>query len=213
MAVEVAAQNEERNLVENLRATGYDGRELWIPALDPVTGTRVVAVRQLEACATHPACAWRDEVMDEPGLWTFMRGCLLKPVLSFAQIVEASVPAAALRGDANGDNYFALAWRNVDRLLDRLANAEPSKTSYAETTVNFLLAVMVLRQIVDAEARGAASDKARFLPFSTNVHPSFLPGLLGKLATTTIDLANPAMLPEFIVRLEATLPSTRADPA
>lgn len=210
MAIEVAAENEERNLVESFRATGYDGRELWIPALDPATGTRVVAVRQLEACAAHPACAWRDEVMDEPGLWAFMRGCLLKPILSFAQIVEASVPSTPLRGDTNGDGYLVLAWGNVYRLLDRLANAEPSKNSYPETTVNFLLAAMVLRQAVDAEARGAATDTTRFLPFSTNVHPNFLPGVLGKLGTTMIDVASPAMLPELVARLDAWLSSTRA---
>jgi hypothetical protein len=112
MAIEVATENEERNLVESFRATSYDGREPWIPALDPAMGTPVVAVRQLEACAAHPACAWRDEVMDELGRWAFMRGCLLKPILAVAQIVEGSVPSATLRGDANGDNYLVLAWRN-----------------------------------------------------------------------------------------------------
>jgi hypothetical protein len=74
MAIEVATENEERNLVESFRATSYDGREPWIPALDPAMGTPVVAVRQLEACAAHPACAWRDEVMDEPRALGFHAG-------------------------------------------------------------------------------------------------------------------------------------------
>jgi hypothetical protein len=47
-----------------------------------------------------------------PGRWAFMPGCLLKPILAVAQIVEGSVPSATLRGDANGDNYLVLAWRN-----------------------------------------------------------------------------------------------------
>ncbi|OYV88651.1 MAG: hypothetical protein B7Z73_08110, partial [Planctomycetia bacterium 21-64-5] len=170
MAIEIATENEERILVENFRATGYNGREPWISAIDPVTGTRVVAVRQLEACATYPACAWRDEVADDAGLWSFMRQCLLKPLFSFAPIVETSLASAHLRGGANGNDYLAVAWRNVCRLLDQLANAEPSKTSYPETAVSFLLAVMALRQIVDAEARGEAADQTWFLPFSTNVH-------------------------------------------
>jgi hypothetical protein len=206
MAIEIAAENEERDLVENFRAMGYGGREPWISALDPAAGTRVVAVRQLEACATYPACAWRDEVGDEARLWSFMRQCLLKPLLSFARIVEASIPTARACGDAKADNYLALAWRNVDQLLDQLANAEPSKASYSETVVNFLLAVMVLRQIVDADARGEAVDQAHFVPFSTNVHLAFLPSLFDKLGSTVIDLSKPVLLTDICCRVEAHRP-------
>jgi hypothetical protein len=203
MTTEIATENEERVLVENFRATGYAGREPWISALDAVTGTRVVAVRQLEACATYPACAWRDDVADEVRLWSFMRECLLKPLLSFARIVEASIPTVCVSGDANGNNYLALAWKSVSQLLDRLANAEPPKTSYPETAVSFLLAVMVLRQIVDAEARGEDVDQTRFVLFSTNVHPTFLPALFEKLGAPLIDLAKPFLLPDLCSRLEA----------
>lgn len=120
MTTEIATENEEHGLVESFRATGYSGREPWIPALDAVTGTRVVAIRQLEACATYPVCAWRDDVADEPGLWSFMRECLLKPLLSFARIVESSIPTGWVSGNANRDNHLALARTIVGKLLERL---------------------------------------------------------------------------------------------
>ena len=202
MAVNLEKKSEPQDVVEHFRSTGYDGREPWIAALDPIIGARVVAVRQLEACATHPACAWRDEVDDEPGLWQFMRECLLEPLESLARIVEANIPegSAGLGANTQGDKLSDIAWQTVRRLLGQLRSAEPSRTSYPETAVNFLLAVMVLRQIVDADARGEAAAKTRFVPFSTNVHPTFLPDLLGKLGSTVIDLASPPTLSELIAR-------------
>lgn len=203
MAIEIDTEDEERGLVENFRATGYGGSEPWVAALNPVIGTRVVAVRQLEACATYPACAWRDNDADEAGLWSFTRQCLLKPLLSFARIVEASIPSGDVCGDANADDHLVLAWRNVKRLLDRLANAEPSKASYPETAKYLLLAAMVLRQMVEADARGEVMDQRHFVPPSTNVHPTFLPCLFDKLGSAQFELSVPVRLTQLNCSLEA----------
>lgn len=207
MSVEIERKSEQRNLVEHFRSTGYEGREPWIATLDPIVGSRIVAVRQFEACASHPACAWRDDVDDEIGLWGFMRDCLLENLESFARIIETVRPDDSARCHASADDskFFSVAWNTVSKFLGRLRTADASTTSYGETAVNFLLAVMALRQIVDVEAQGGAANQRRFEPSSTNVHPSFLPDLLAKLGTPPVDFANSATLTELIARLDAWL--------
>lgn len=199
-------KSDERVLVEHFRSTGYEGREPWIAALDPVLGTRVVAVRQFEACATHPACAWRDEVDNEIGLWDFMRDCLLAPIRSLAQIVEGTISQESGNGhqSENGLTPAVTAWRTICRFLERMQRADPCKTSYADTAVGFLIAVMVFRQIVDNDARrGPAATCVLFVPQSTNVHPTFLPQLFDKLAGKPFDLDSRTTLSELCERLEA----------
>lgn len=207
MSVEIERKSEQRNLVEHFRSTGYEGREPWIAALNPVVGSRVVAVRQFEACATQPACAWRDNVDDEIELWGFMRDCLLENLESFAQVIERVRPHDSARCHASADDskLFDVAWSTVSKFLGRLRTADASKTSYGETAVNFLLAVMALRQIVDVEAQGGAANQRRFEPSSTNVHPTFFPDLLAKRGTPPVEFANSVTLPELIARLDAWL--------
>lgn len=205
MAMQTDTDSQQRAIVEHFRATGYEGREPWIASIDPVIGSRIVAIRQFEACASRPACAWRDGVDDEIGLWGFMRDCLLENLESFARIIEATLPEHrnGCRDGVDGSEALHVAWTTVCRLLGRLRNAAPPKASYAETAVAFLVAVMALRQIVDAEVGGAAVERTYFSPYSTNVHPEFLPGLLAKLGSTRIDLSGPVLLPELTCRLEA----------
>ncbi|HJT35507.1 MAG TPA: hypothetical protein VJ783_26000 [Pirellulales bacterium] len=207
MATQTDTDTQQRAIVEHFRSTGYEGREPWIATIDPMAGSRIVAVRQFEACASHPACAWRDNVDDEIGLWGFMRDCLLENLESFARIIETVQPddSARCRASADDSKLFDVAWNTVSKFLGRLRTADASKTSYGETAVNFLLAVMALRQIVDVEAQGGAANQRRFEPSSTNVHPSFLPDLLAKLATPPLDFDSSATLPEIIARLDAWL--------
>lgn len=204
MATELDKESGPRELVEHLRSTGYEGRESWISALDPALGVRVVAARQMEACATQPACAWRDDIDDEPGLWRFMRDCLLASLESFAQVIEATVAPSSLGsfGKNSASQTFKDAWKTVSDMLAHLRTADPAKTSYATTAVSFLLAVMALRQIVDAEARGTVAGQSYFAPFSTNVHPTFLPNLFEKLGSSIIDVSAPVRLAELSSKLE-----------
>lgn len=207
MAVDIETKRDEQNLVEHFRSIGYEGREPWIAALESVVGSRVVAVRQFEACATQPACTWRDNVDDEIGLWGFMRDCLLENLESFARIIETvrADDSARFKGTADDSKFFDVAWNTVSKFLGRLRTADASKTSYAETAVNFLLAAMALRQIVDVEAQGGAANQRRFERSSTNVHPNFLRDLLVKLGTPPVDFDNSLSLPEIIARLDAWL--------
>jgi hypothetical protein len=205
MATKVNDRSQQQILVEHLRSTGYEGREPWVAAIDPVRGTRVVAIRQMEACATHPACAWRDEVDHEVGLWRFMRECLLEPLLSLAEIVEATIrqQPAGVDEDAEGTDFFDVAWKTVWGLLQRLQTADPATTSYAETSIRFLIAVMALRQIVDGECRpGMALRDEPFVPHSTNVHATLLPSLMRKLGSTILDLSGPIRLIDVCLTLE-----------
>jgi hypothetical protein len=203
MAMQTDTDRQPRAIVEHFRSTGYEGREAWISALDAVVGARVVAIRQLEASASRPACTWRDEVDDEIGLWGFTRDCLLENLESFVRIVEATIPQDLGAGEQNGSTPFAAAWRAVRRTLGQLRNGAATNDSFGEVAIRLLVGVMVLRQIADAEARGEAVDQTYFSASSTNVHPELLPGLLAKLGSTRIDLTVPVLLPELTRRLEA----------
>lgn len=206
MPTETNRETDNRILVEHFRSTGYEGREPWVSELDPVKGTRAVAVRQLEACATHPACAWRDEVDDEAGLWGFMRECLLEPLLSLAQILEGTSLGGASCGhqDANAEALIGRAWKTVSKFLDHLQHADPSKVSYPDTAFCFLVGVMVLRQMIDLDARRLTDiANARFVPHSTNVHRTFLPPLVNKLGRNPLNLSGDVTLSELCEKLGA----------
>lgn len=215
MATQANTDNQQRAIVEHFRSTGYEGREPWIATIDPRIGSRIVAVRQLEACASQPACAWRDEVDGEIELWGFMRDCLLEPLESFVRIIETTLPGdPTSRGERmGGSNPFLVAWKTVRRLLRRLRDAVPPEISYAETAVGFLVAAMLLRQIVEAETHGDKTEQTYFSPSSTNVHPTFLPCLIDKLGWEFIGVSVPVLLPELSSRLEAWSRNGQADGA
>jgi hypothetical protein len=197
MATKISDRSQHQILVEHLRSTGYDGREPWVAALNPVRGTRVVAVRQMEACATQPACAWRDDVDDEVGLWRFMRECLLEPLLSLTDIVEATIQ------EGPRTDLFDIAWQTVARLLKRLQTADPSTTSYADTSIRFLLAVMALRQIVEGECcPETVGAGVPFVPHSTNVHATLLPFLMQKRGSAMLELAASVRLVDVCLTLD-----------
>lgn len=207
MATKVNDKNRQQTLVERLWSTGYDGREPWVAALGPIRGTRVVAIRQMEACATQPACAWRDDVDDETGLWRFMRECLLEPLLSLTDIVEVTIQ------EKPGTNLFDAAWQTVGRLLQRLQTTDPSTASYADTSIRFLIAVMALRQVVESEYRlGADVADAPFVPHSTNVHATLVPSLIQKLGSTMLELSGSVRLVDVCLTLDRSPPDNTSTP-
>ncbi|HEX7376193.1 MAG TPA: hypothetical protein VF278_03730, partial [Pirellulales bacterium] len=177
MSVETEAISDLGNVVEHFRSTGYEGSEPWISELDAIVGTRLVAARQLEACAIHPVCAWLDDADEAAGLWRLLHDCFLAPLESFAAILEATHSPRSIRLNANGrrSEVFEVTWQMVNGFIVRMRTADASTASYPGATVGLLLAAMMLRQVVDAESEDANQALKRFVPFSTNVHPTFLP--------------------------------------
>lgn len=205
MPTQTDHERQQRALVEHFRSTGYDGRERWISALDRVTGERVVAVRQMEACATMPACAWRDEADDEIGLWGLLRECMLDLLLSFARIVESTMPLDVAQ-ERDGSSRQTLAFRAcciVRQSLLQLETADPARNSYGDCALAFLIAVMLLRQVVEHEALGGtAVADVQFVPHSTNVYAGFLEFLFSKLGQTPIEVLRATTLAQLCDSLE-----------
>ena len=86
-----------QELVEELRSTGYHGREAWLPKIERRKGTMIAAIRQLEVCASQMVSPWFDAAMDESELWSFLRSSFLPRL---ASLEDGRVPVlAAVRRD------------------------------------------------------------------------------------------------------------------
>jgi hypothetical protein len=181
-------------LVEEFRSTGYSGREPSIAGAPPILGTRATALRQLEVMATHIASAWLDGDMNERELSQFVKDCLLPDVLALAQIIEATFRSTPpLR--------FEAACLGAKHLIWDLSNSRVDQVNTGGIVVSFLIATMVLRQLVEGEI--APSDgNGVFRCSSTNVAPQFFDRCISVLGRCPFGATEGVPLAELERKLE-----------
>lgn len=187
------------DLIEEVRSTGNYGRDPWLAALDDATGSLIAAVRQLEIAVAYFVGPWLEAEMSEAELWDFLRSNLQPRAKIFATIAAAQRPAEA-------DELLACATGFV-RSLSELDLSSDWK--YGDACVGALLAVMVLRQRLEAAARSGPQE-VRLIMSSNNVAESVLQACFAKLGSIPFGISAGDDLALAAKKVIAGLPSARA---
>jgi len=159
------------NLLEELRTTGYYGREPTISDAPRDAGTRVVASRLLEVAASQLAVAWLD--LADGSAWDdFILPSVGPRLVALSAILNRKLVTEGNRRRSGGFGLASKVWNELQPLIDRLARDAVSPTERNLFVFEFLQSAMLLRQCSDLEVAspGPIPD---FSPFSSNVHPDF----------------------------------------
>jgi hypothetical protein len=173
-------------LIEELRSSGYHGREPRLASLPPRLGTRLAAIRQLEVAAEQAASLWLDGGMSSHDTWEFIRLSFLPRMLALVEIIERTFPAADCPP-------------SIRRLIEQFASDEMNATDCSPAVVSILVAVMVLRQLHEFPD----SSGRTFVPFSSNVHSEFFARCVGTLGWPPFDASERLLLVELSRRIDA----------
>jgi hypothetical protein len=188
-----------QELVEELRSTGYHGRDTWLPSIDRREGTTIAAIRQLEVCASQMVSPWFDAVMDEQELWSFLRSHFSPRLLALEEIIESNSVSLPIRFDA-GDLSFRTVWAVIRRWIKGIGGVN-EQPDYGNFVVTFMVSVMVLRQLVEVQnLESTAGD--RFVCESTNVAGAFLLQCFAKAGFRPFQVADGASLRQLAERID-----------
>ena len=187
------------DLVEEILSTGNFGRDPWLAALDDATGIPIAAIRQLEIAVAYFVGPWLEAEMSETKLWDFLSSNLLPRAKSFATIAAAQRPTEA-------DELLASVTGFVQSISE-FAGANGRK--YGEACVSALLAVMVLRQRLEAAAR-SGPEETHLVMSSNNIAESVLQACFAKLGSIPFGISAGDDLALAAKKIIAGLPSARA---
>ena len=154
-------------------------------------GTRVVALRQLEAVVAQMVSSWLDGSMTNEELWDFLRSNLLKHAVPFADVIAATNPAVSVEQVIAGPRERSQA---ICHCVQWLSDADPAIYDFGSTVVTALLAVMVIRQWEDALNQSQAIAPPAFQLSSNHVAEQFLANSLEKLEWTPFGIDEPQSL-------------------
>jgi len=180
-----------QELVEELRSTGFHGREAWLPSIGRQAGTAIAAIRQLEVCASQMVSPWFDGVMDEQELWFFLRSHFLPRLLSLEEIVDNNVARTKILWRGADDDSFHQTWTAIQRQIRAVA-ATNELPDYGEFAVTLLVSVMVLRQWIEAEYSKNTTGGC-FVGESTNVAGEFFAQSLAKAGFKPLHFAETSL--------------------
>jgi len=140
------------NLVEDLRSSGYHGRDSVIAWAPPHVGTRVTAARQLEVIACQIASAWVD--LRETDIWDdFIQTGFIPRLLALAEIIDDTIKlsTAELRQSTEGFTMLEVAWDGTRLLIERVKGNAVAVADRSVCIVTLLEAAMVVRQCAEHE--------------------------------------------------------------
>ncbi len=163
--------------VEELRATGFHGREPWVASLDHSIGTALAALRQMEVCAEQMASVCLDaglNDMDNLATWELIRASFLPRFTKLTEQLENLVPTLAIRlgsSTAPPDDSVLVAWHALKSLDSRLHTEDQQTVECAEIVLPLLFAVIALQDAAhravnpsgNANLSGATQLSAQFL--------------------------------------------------
>lgn len=184
--------------IEEVRSNGNYGRDPWLAALDDATGSLIAAVRQLESAVVYFIPPWLQSEMSETELWDFLRSNL--------HPLAKTNAAIAARRSAAGDELLACVTGFV-RSLSELEGASDWK--YGDACVRAVLAVMVLRQRLEAAARGGL-EEVRLVMSSNSIADSVLQACFAKLGSIPFGVSAGDDLALAATKVIAGLPSAQA---
>jgi hypothetical protein len=176
-----AERNHLESMIEEMRTSGYSGREAWISRLPTPLGTEVVAIRQLEAVATQFVSPWLEDVLDASDAWEFLRTNLLERAEELLQIASDAHSNVAPEPTA------------IELLAEFLSQAragESTHRSYGTFVMCFLFAVMIVRQYLEEVEAIGQHPAFEFRFSSSNVAPSFVELAIKKLGRIPLGIQN-----------------------
>ncbi|HVW38956.1 MAG TPA: hypothetical protein VHB99_16690 [Pirellulales bacterium] len=186
------------DLVEEIRSTGNHGRDPWLAALDDASGSLIAAVRQLEIAVGYFIPPWLESEMSETDLWDLLRS-------NWHPLAKAYATIAAQRS-ATSDELLARVTGFVQSFSE-LDGA--NRREYGEACVSAVLAVMVLRQRLEAAARSGPETTSVAMS-SNNIAESLLQACFGKLGCIPFGISPGDDLALAAKKVIAGLPSARA---
>jgi hypothetical protein len=197
-------RDEMMQLVEELRSSGYRGRDLAISTAHPDLGTCITAIRQLEALVSQMASACLDGDMDAVELSELINASFAPRIASLAEIIDATIerhvaeqePLPQWYAEWAGSHVFYGAWRGVQFLIDRID--QKFGTINFELIVFLLVAVVALRQWVE-RAFAQNGGSAVFSAGSSNVAPRMSRLIFLRVVSTNWAIA-PFLIP-IVIRL------------
>jgi len=166
-----STQAEMEQLIEQLRSSGYHGRDPALAAAPEQLGGFATAIRQLEAMTTQAISVWLDGDMNETESWQMIEVSYLPRISMLESIVAAGLNQVKM--STAGDKSIRQAWQGVQAIIIGLRDRS-DKLLFARRDVTFSLmaTTMVLRQVVDAEIAPALAH-TNFRAYSSNVAPAF----------------------------------------
>jgi hypothetical protein len=186
-----------QDLVEELRSTGYHGRDAWLQGVEPRKGTRIAAIRQLEVCSSQMASSWVEGVMDEQELWALFRSHFLPRILAIEAIIDSTfaTPKVSFGDEDASIRQVCAAIRSQVEAIEH----EDAHPNYGVFAVILLVSVMVLRQLAEAQKLDSEA-RNQFMFESTNVARPFMLQCLAKSGFTP-DLREGTPLRELAERI------------
>jgi len=130
-------------LVEDLRSTGYSGREPRLLRLPEAIGRRYTAFRQLEVIAAQMAAVWLDSELEDEESTEFMAMNFLPRAFALVEIIDCSFTTR------DSASLIFRSWQGVRRLLDRMHHSDRAEWKAGDSVVALLVGAMVLCQIAD----------------------------------------------------------------
>jgi hypothetical protein len=179
-----------QTLVEELRSTGYFGRDQALAGMPSAWGTRIAALRQLEVIASQAAACWLDAEMSLRQTLEFIQTSFVPRMLALVEIIDQPI----------GQRPFATSLRE---LIARL-----SGDNDGSAVVSILVGAMVMRQFHEAviayyQRWEEVAWSQVFSAHSSNVAPEFFARCTSKLGWTPFDAKDGCPLVELAKRVDS----------
>jgi hypothetical protein len=166
----------DRDYVEELRATGFHGREPWVATLDQSAGTAIATLRQMEICAEQMASVCLDAEPNEDDLvtWQLIRTNFVPRFARLTNRLNGSIHALAIRLESSPgstDDSFLIAWHAMKSLGLRLSIDDTQSVDCAEIVLPLLFAVISLQTAAHRAANPSGNGD---VSGATHLAPAFL---------------------------------------
>jgi hypothetical protein len=153
---------------------------MTLPSPDVSAGIRLLAIQQLESCASRYVTPWLDGHTTNADLWACLRSGKLADALAAAEIIDAAEPVTT---------ETSSPWRGVQLCIDWLQSADTAGCSYGGSVTTFLIAAMLLRQHAEGMPHHARLGKPWFFKMhSSNVAKGVLDRCISKLGWAPFNL-------------------------
>jgi hypothetical protein len=194
--------------LEELRASGFHGREPWVAEIDRPLGAAIAILRQIEVCAEQMASVCLDadlNDMDNRATWEMIRASFLPRLVRLVNRLEASAVALIDHLDSSPEVCAPVALEYIRSLASQLHTDDVQKVDCARVVIPFLFEVYGLDAAVRRAIRPAgASDRND----ESQLAPAFLERCRARLRRPLLSAGVQAS-PEEISGQAGALPTSR----
>ena len=192
-------------IIEEIRSSGYFGREPELTELDLPAARRLIALRVIENAASHMVALWIQGDTDNQQCWEFGKSCILPLALHPAEVVQGNLSLSD--SVSAGQQSFLAQWVAIRSCLASLQTADTARTDFGSCALIFLAATMVITQWTESMVLPSRAGVApgRFVMSSRNVASSFLKSALDKLGWVPFSIDEGVELQELSDRVVAQM--------